>query len=105
MKTVLLIFSFVGLGSCVWEANPPFFAQQYAGVGGARTIISDPSGDILVLGRSINGVAVIYERENEDGTIDVVQTRIVNGEGLGLNHGLAFHNGFIYAPSSSTVYR
>lgn len=32
-------------------------------------------------------------------------TTIIDGDGLGLNHGIAFHNGFLYASSAIRVYR
>ena len=41
-------------------------------------------------------------RESDSG---VTQTVVVNGTGLGLNHGLARNGGYLYASSGSTVYR
>lgn len=105
MKTTVVLVTLFAAVNSQWFASPPFYASQYTGVGGARGIITDPAGDLLILGRSINGIAVVYETQNGDGTIDVVNQRIVIGNGLNLNHGVAYNDGYIYAGSASSIYR
>lgn len=45
------------------------------------------------------------ETNHGNGTSTVETATIFIGEDLGLNHGIALHNGFFYAASASTVYR
>lgn len=45
------------------------------------------------------------EIHHGNGTSTVKTTTILQGSELGLNHGIAFHNGFLYASSPFTVYR
>ncbi|XP_035711688.1 uncharacterized protein LOC110852843 [Folsomia candida] len=103
--TIVFITLLVTAVNSQWFANPPFYASQYTTVGVARGIITDPVGDLLILGRSLNGIAVVYERDNGDGTIDVVNQRIVVVNGLNLNHGVAYSNGYIYGGSARNIYR
>jgi len=101
--TVCLLSS---LASAQWGSDPPYFSQRYAGVPSVRGLHVDPSGDLLALQQGNNGgVQVLYEEQNGDGTINVVQTLIVPMAGLGLNHAVIFHNGYIYAASPTVVYR
>lgn len=86
-----------------WTVDPPFYGQQYAGMGGVRGLWVDPSGDLLAEARG--HIHVVYEIENGDGTIDVRQVEIITAAGLQLNHGVTFHNGYIYASSSTRVFR
>lgn len=45
------------------------------------------------------------ETNHGNGTSTVATTIIVEGTGLNLTHGIAFHNGYLYASSSNTVFR
>jgi glucose/arabinose dehydrogenase len=83
----------------------PFVGQTYATVSGPRGLYVDSAGDILVLSRGQSRVIVLFETSNGDDTIRVDQVMIVNGQGLGLNHGLTYHNGYVYASSQTMVYR
>lgn len=48
-----------------------------------------------------------YAREtnNGNGTVTVTTRVICDGAGLGLNHGIAFYGGFLYASNPTTVFR
>lgn len=45
------------------------------------------------------------ETNHGNGTATVTTTIIVEGTGLGLNHGIAYYNGFLYASNPTTVFR
>lgn len=45
------------------------------------------------------------ETDHGNGTAAISTRFIVNGTGLGLTHGIAFNNGYLYASSDTTVYR
>lgn len=45
------------------------------------------------------------ETNHGNGTSTVETTTIVDGTGLSLTHGIAFHNGYLYASSAIRVYR
>jgi glucose/arabinose dehydrogenase len=83
----------------------PWYGQLYGNVAGARALVVDSANDILVLSRGNNGVMCVYETENGDGTIRINYVKIVNADGLGVNHGLTFFEGFVYVSSQSHVYR
>ncbi|CAG7825236.1 unnamed protein product, partial [Allacma fusca] len=84
-----------------WRANHPFYAQQYTRVAGARGLYVDETGDLLAISTQSSSIRVIYDRANGE----VANEVLVNGSGLSLNHGISYNNGFLYASSSSTVYR
>jgi len=86
-----------------WTVDPPYYGQYYQGMGGVRGLWIDPSGDLLAEARG--HVHVVWETPNSDGTVDVRQLEIITAQGLNLNHGVTFHNGFIYASSSTRVFR
>jgi len=88
-----------------FTTTTPFFGQSYTNIGGARGLLVDAEGDLLVVSQGSSRITAVYETDNGDGTVDVVQTLIVNGNGLGLNHGIAFSDGWLYASSSTKVYR
>lgn len=87
------------------QSNPsttfPFTGYRLTGVGGARGLFIDDNNDILVMSRTNNGIMCVYEAANGQ----TEQVKIINGDGLGLNHGLTMFRGYIYASSSTTVYR
>lgn len=45
------------------------------------------------------------ETNNANGTVTVTTRIIVDGAGLGLNHGIAFYGNFLYASSPTQVFR
>lgn len=45
------------------------------------------------------------EINHENGSSTVETTTIIDGSQLGLNHGIAYHNGFLYASNAFRVYR
>jgi glucose/arabinose dehydrogenase len=104
LVSLFILGSVAGVAHSAWQADPPFYAQQYAQVGGVRGLFVDPAGDLLALSPS-REVFALYEESNGDGTINVIQELIISSVGLALNHGLSFHDGFLYASSANTVYR
>ncbi|CAG7825234.1 unnamed protein product [Allacma fusca] len=82
-----------------WKTDYPFYAETLAGVVGARGLYVDETGDILVVSKISSSITVIYNRPN--GT--VAQEILVTGSGL--NHGISYSYGSLYASSSTTVYR
>lgn len=68
-----------------------------------RGLLIDEAGDILVLSRGASSIIALHQAQNDGSTYS--QTLIVNGTGLGLNHGIEYRNQFLYASSGSTVYR
>lgn len=107
MKLSAILLVLIGaaqLGNSAWQADPPFFAQTYASVSGVRGLFIDPVGDLLALSPT-REIFAIFEEPNGDGTINVIQELLVSSVGLNLNHGVTFHDGFLYASSATTVYR
>ncbi|CAL8072890.1 unnamed protein product [Orchesella dallaii] len=67
-----------------------------------RGILLDPVGDILIVsGKPYSEITTVY-KDHENKT---VKTVLVNGERLGLTHGIAYNAGYLYASSDTTVYR
>jgi len=68
----------------------------------ARSVLSLPGGsNVLALERGTESVVVLEDTDG-DGVPDT--KRVVAREGS-LNHGLALHDGYLYASSDTTVYR
>jgi glucose/arabinose dehydrogenase len=66
-----------------------------------RTVLSVGTSDLLALDRGTNSVVFLFDSD-EDGIPDSKRTLTT---AVGLNHGLALYDGFIYASSDTTVYR
>ena len=65
----------------------------------ARGMDLAPNGDLLVLSRNSASIVALWEND----TNKVESATLFSG--LGLNHALRYHNGFIYASSDQNVYR
>ncbi|ODN05481.1 L-sorbosone dehydrogenase [Orchesella cincta] len=67
-----------------------------------RGILIDDVGDILIVSnKPFSRITAVYEA-----TPNVVETaEIVNDVELGLNHGIAYNAGYLYASSATNVYR
>lgn len=65
-----------------------------------RSVVIDEVGDVLVLARGTSQIFAIFQSNGATQTASIVE-----GKGLGLNHGLAYKNGFLYASSRQAVYR
>lgn len=70
-------------------------------VGKPRSVVSLGTSDSLVLERNTQSVVHLFDM---DGDL-VADTKRILVTANSLNHGLAIHNGFIYASSDTTVYR
>ena len=70
-------------------------------INGARSIVSVGTSDSLVLERGSTAVVQLFD-SNGDGIADSRRDLVFSPR---LNHGLAIHQGFIYASSDTTVYR
>jgi glucose/arabinose dehydrogenase len=73
------------------------------GLGTPRGMTVAPSGEILVVERSKSQVTVLWD-DDDDG-VSGAGERAALAKASGLNHGVAVHGGYLYASSSSTVYR
>ena len=82
-----------------FETGDSFEAEVYIEVNNPRGLFVDGVGDILVVSESSDIISL-----TETSTGDVTQNVVVNGAGLGLNHGIAVHGGNIYASSETKVY-
>lgn len=89
-------------GAADFETNLPFHAQAYSGGNAPRGLLIDEEGDLLVLNRGGQSVQVLYEtREGQNNIVN----RLTIVDGSRLNHGIAYNNGFLYASSTTAVYR
>ena len=68
---------------------------------GARSLLFDDQGDLIILARGLNGIISAWST----GVDSMSQAVLINNATLGLNHGLELHNGYIYASSDELVYR
>lgn len=68
-----------------------------------RGIIRNASGDMLVVERGGNRISLLHD-DNGNGVSDSNE-RVVLATLSGLNHGIAINGGYLYASTSSTVYR
>ena len=102
--------------SVKWIFGAPISASQYGNVTtaagyqailrltnirGARSLLFDDQGDLVILARGLNGIISAWSSESDS----MNRAVLVNDASLGLNHGLALHNGHIYASSDVSVYR
>jgi glucose/arabinose dehydrogenase len=67
----------------------------------SRSVIAVGTTNLIVLERSLSQVSWIYDTDG-DGLVDA---RKDLASEVGLNHGLAVHDGYLYASSDTTVYR
>jgi len=100
-----LIFLKVTDGQTNFKTAEDFVATRYINqnvVRFPRGILLDEAGDILVISRKpLSQITAVYETSP-----NVVETTvIVNDQILGLNHGIAYNGGYLYASSDTTVYR
>lgn len=82
-------------GYCAWR-----FAE---GLDDPRGLISDAQGQLLVVERGRNQVTLLWD-ENGD-RINQPSERMQLASATGLNHGIALHQGYLYASTATTVYR
>lgn len=88
------------------ETAFPFFGEKYGeDVPMPRTLLLDEAGDILVVSESTGQIFAISETTGENGSTIISNSLILDRGELGLNHGLTFHEGYLYASSISHVYR
>jgi glucose/arabinose dehydrogenase len=78
-----------------------FCAYSLFQTSGSRSVIAAGTTNLIVLERSLSQVSWIYDSDG-DGLVDA---RKALASEDGLNHGLAIHDGYLYASSDTTVYR
>lgn len=83
-------------GFCAWE-----FAS---GLGNPRGIAVDEAGNLLVVQTDNGGSVVSLSDTDENGVIEGDEA-IEIASAQGLNHGIAVGGGYLYASSSTAVYR
>jgi hypothetical protein len=73
---------------------------------GTRTLLFDPSGDLLTVARGEQKVYALWENPaSANGEFDRAVILDCSGMNLNFTHGLAFNSGFIYVSSDRTVWR
>nr|PZN15930.1 MAG: hypothetical protein DIU78_25310 [Pseudomonadota bacterium] len=82
-------------GFCAW--------QWASGVGEARGITVDSEGNVLVVARGDADVVALWDEDGDGVSSDTERAVIASAPGL--NHGIALHEGYLYASSATTVYR
>lgn len=89
----------VAQGHCAWV-----FAS---GLGTPRGEYVDASGDVLVVETANGGQITALFDANGDRVSDASERAVLvpSTAGLGLNHGIWVHDGYLYASSATTVYR
>src|SRR5688572_19611628 len=103
MKAIVVLLLLSRTAHASWRTDPPYHGQKYADVPGVRGLLIDPAGDILAVSKTDGTISAIYQT-NEVG-VNVCQTVIVSEAPTALNHGIGFHEGYLYASSRTAVYR
>ncbi|MCA9562119.1 MAG: PQQ-dependent sugar dehydrogenase [Myxococcales bacterium] len=84
---------------------PDGFCAYYwaTGLGSPRGLTIAPNGDVLVVNRNSGQVLATFDQDGDGVSGD--EERAVIASASGLNHGIAVDDGYLYASSSTTVYR
>ncbi|CAL8072895.1 unnamed protein product [Orchesella dallaii] len=100
--SLLLAISFVNFanGQANFNTTGNYRAEHYASVPSPRGLFLDETGDLLV-SSLINRITIVYEVNGTATTSLLVQPPLL----VLLNHGIAYNRGFLYASSTTTVYR
>eukprot|EP00026_Physarum_polycephalum_P007988 Phypoly_transcript_08061.p1 GENE.Phypoly_transcript_08061~~Phypoly_transcript_08061.p1 ORF type:complete len:445 (+),score=44.38 Phypoly_transcript_08061:186-1520(+) len=105
LMTLLLLFISVcrsaNPGDCLPNAAtaPGYCAKVWAsGLSKARGILVLPNNDVLVVESKLAQISLFYETSNQ-----VNKVKLAGASGL--NHGIAYGDGYLYASSPTTVYR
>ncbi|KAI8812955.1 hypothetical protein BJ742DRAFT_790574 [Cladochytrium replicatum] len=76
----------------------------FRNVSGVRTILfDDATGDLLALARDLQSIVSIYE--DPVGSNQYKSSTILSASGVGLNHGMALRDGYVYASTPTQVIR
>jgi glucose/arabinose dehydrogenase len=87
-------------GQANFNTTGNYKGERYVGVSGPRGLLLDEAGDLLAVSQGVSRITAVFQEGNS------VQTaEIVNNAGLRLNHGIAYYNGYLYASSTTTLYR
>jgi hypothetical protein len=103
-----MLISFLLLSLCINSQLIPFESRigelTYIAkdISTARTLLTDPSGNLLTIARGSQSVYAFWE----DGTI-FRSMIILDGStaNLAFSHGLAYDDGYLYISSDTTVWR
>ncbi len=87
--------AWVPSGFCAWT--------WASNLGSPRGIARNANGDILVIERGQGRITLLHD-DNGNG-VSEGNERVVLATSNGLNHGIAINGGYLYASSSTTVYR
>ena len=75
------------------------------GISTPRTMLTDPSGNILVIARGSQLVYAFWEDPENSGLFKSLVILDGSNANLGFSHGLAYHDGYLYISSDTTVWR
>ena len=67
-----------------------------------RTLLTDPSGNLLTIARGSQSVYAFWEDGNIFRSVIILDGSTAN---LGFSHGLAYYDGYLYISSDTTVWR
>jgi glucose/arabinose dehydrogenase len=81
-------------GYCAWT---------WANVADPRGLLVAPNGDVLVVERQAGRISALFDGDNDG--VSSASERVTLVEASGLNHGIALHDGYLYASSATTVFR
>lgn len=87
-------------GQANFNTTGNYRGESYVTVSGPRGLLVDEAGDLLVVSTGASRITAFYQEGNS-----VQQAIIVNNANLRLNHGIQYNNGYLYASSTTTVYR
>ena len=92
-------------GARILNAKMPagYCAWTWANVDRPRGLLVAPNGDVLVVDRTAGSIRALFD-DDGDGLSGESES-VTLAQANGLNHGLALHDGYLYASSASTVYR
>jgi hypothetical protein len=109
MVQISSLLTIVGLATI---GENPSFESKTAGVyttarglNGTRTMLTDPSGDILTIARGLQRVVALSEEPVDSGTFKQYVLMDAIGRNYNWSHGLTFRNNYVYVSSDIFVWR
>jgi glucose/arabinose dehydrogenase len=112
MVRVTSFFTAIGIANFAKIPENPHFASSTAGVyttsrglNGTRTLLTDPSGDILTIARGLQRIVALHEEPENSGTFTEHVLIDALGRNYNWSHGLTYRNNYVYVSSDIFVWR
>ena len=105
------LLSFLILPLLVTCQDIPFISRMgqvkyiARGITTGRTMLTDPSNNILIMARGSQSVYAFWEDPENSGLYKSVVILDGTGANMGFSHGLAYNDGYLYISSDTTVWR